>query len=74
MRVSIVIDEFFGAEIALELRLGEEIRDEGVETLGRSVLLLAVWAVALLLEVRDHALVAEEVVALGALLSVFHDI
>ena len=74
VRVSIVVDEFFGAQIALELRLGKKVGYECIEALRGSILFLAVRTVALLFEVCHHALVAEQVVAFRTLLSVFHDI
>ena len=74
MRVPIVIDELSGAQVAPELLLGKEIRDECVETFGWHILFLAVWAIALILEISDHAIVADQVIAFGALLRVFHHI
>ena len=59
VRVSVVVDELFGAQITPEFRLREQILDQRVDSVRGHVFFLAVWAVVALLSVSHHAVVAQ---------------
>ena len=59
VRVSVVINELFRAQITPELRLREQILDQRVDSVRGHVLFLAIRAVVALLSVSHHAVITE---------------